>query len=118
MKKIILIIALLMYSLTAMAFAADVVQIATTRDDSGKWDNWVAQAVTWDATVLVDAPDHNSISLKSLQTWLFPVGTGFITATFDRPILGKYALRWSRDGIFFSEPAMVEIQKPKPGQNK
>jgi hypothetical protein len=115
MKTIFISIILLL--ITNLCFSADVVQISTSRDSLGHWQNWIIQIVIWDLTILTDVPDHNSISTRALQTWFFPVETGFITATFVRP-LGIYALRWSRDGVIFSGDNMVEVKRPDKPNSK
>lgn len=111
MKYVIAIFFCLFY-IALSAFSENIVQIATTTDTTGHWNNWAAQAVTWDNTVVADVPDHQPSSTKALQTWHFPVTNGFISATFIRKILGVYAIRWSQDGELWSEPTSVIILKP------
>lgn len=92
---------------------ADVVQIATTRDATGNWNNWLPQMVTWDTTVIAITQDHYAMSYKALQAWMFPVEGGYIKATFKRLILGEYAIRWSIDGELWSDANSVIILSPK-----
>ena len=110
MRTIILTIAIML--LASMAFAADIVQIATTRDASGNWDNPVEQVMTWDATIYPTIADGRSTSTTSLQHWAFPVEGGWLKATFTRIILGEYGIRWSRDGVLWSEWQAHTILKP------
>lgn len=110
--RIIIAILILLF-ISTFALAENVVQIATTRDTSGVWNNWIPQAVTWDTTVVAIIQDHYAMSYKALQTWMFPVEGGYIKATFKRLILGEYAIRWSIDGELWSDANSVIILSPK-----
>lgn len=110
MKTVLFIIILTLYA--TVAFGADVVQIATTRDANGNWINPVVQAVTWDTTVYLTIADGKSTSTTSLQRWAFPVDGGWLKATFTRNILGEYGIRWSHDGELWSEWSPHTIIKP------
>lgn len=108
-----IIVSLILMFLVTSVYCADVVQIATTRDASGKFNNWVVQVVTWDATPVTDIPDPYATSNNALQIWYFPTSdTEWLKATFLRPILGPYGMRWSRDGLIWSDPAVCVILKP------
>ena len=116
--RLIMVILILLF-VSTVALAENVVQIATTRDATGVWNNWIAQAVTWDLTVVQIIADHYAISYKVIQTWYFPAESGFIKGTFNRNILGEYAIRWSVDGGLWSEAESVTIlqpEKPKAGK--
>lgn len=107
-----MIVFIILFFIAIPVFSENIVQISTTLDISGHFNNWTTQVVTWDNTVIPDVPDHMPMSYKSLQTWYFPVETGFIKATFIRKILGVYAIRWSQDADIWSEPVSVIILKP------
>jgi hypothetical protein len=92
-------------------YSADIVQIATTLDSTGHCNNWTILTVTWDTIIYTDVPDHIPTSTKSLQTWMFPIDNGYLKATFIRSV-GIYWIRWSRDGVIFSEPNSIEVRRP------
>lgn len=116
--KIVMVILILLF-ISTLALAENVVQIATTRDNAGIWNNWIAQAVTWDLTVVQIIADHYAMSYKVIQTWYFPIESGFIKGTFNRNVLGEYAIRWSTDGGLWSEAESVIILQPaKPKAGK
>ena len=117
--KIIIFSLIIILCIPLCTYAQNVVQIATTRDATGHWNNWLSQIVTWDLTVLTDAPDHLPMSYKSAQTWYLPTtDTSFIKATFTRKILGAYAIRWSMDnGDIWSDSSSVIILKPNHGKS-
>jgi hypothetical protein len=114
--KTLLIIILLLFA--TMSYGADVVQIATTRDVTGTWNNWVVQAVTWDTVNVATIGDHIPVSTKVLQTWYFPIDTGWLKATFSRTLLGVYGLRWSRDGELWSNAESVAIENPANARSR
>jgi hypothetical protein len=98
--------------LTSTVFAVDVVQVSVVRDSSGQWINPTPQVVTWDVTVYTTVGDPKSTSTTSLQHWAFPFDDGWIKASFNRPILGEYSIRWSRDGELWSDWNSHTIIKP------
>jgi hypothetical protein len=114
MKTLIIVLMLLF---ATVAYCADVVQIADIRDANSKWSNWTVQAVTWDTAVVPDIPDGSSTTTKSLQSWYFPMADGWHKATFTRTKLGEYGIRWSADGIIWSDSTPLTILKPGNAQN-
>ena len=111
MRALISIIVLLL--LASICYPADIVQIATTRDTTGHFNNWTVQTVTWDTTIYTDIPDSYAVSYKVLQTWAFPISEmEYLKATFTRSTLGEYAIRWSRDGVIWSDVSVGIIQRP------
>lgn len=113
MKKLFICLLFIGLLLSNICFSADVVQISDTRDATGKFNNWVNQVVTWDTTAVVSIPDSSSVSYTALQLWMFPITDNtWVKGSFIRSVLGEYGIRWSRDGIIWSDVSVCSILKP------
>lgn len=97
----------------SFAFAQPVINISSTRDTNGKFDQWTEQIVAWETEVIADVPDHKATDDDVLQEWYIPVEGGYQKCSFTRAIKGEYGFRYSNDGQLWSEVVVVEIVKPK-----
>lgn len=130
MKVSILITVLLLF-FSVSAFAQYAFQITTERDVDGKCINW--QDITADVTytmntdgtkqVFADHPDSDSLENDDLQEWYaYAPQSGFYLVSFSFTGVGlvfgpseklvQYWLRYSKDGVLFSEADDCIVMKP------